>query len=177
MEIDQDELLKLLEISISEQHFYVEAHHKRIDFYSGLVLALFTGTAFGIYNASEPIHYIYLIIVPILIFAFSIIAIKGTGRIYQRLLESITIRAKIEQMLGFVDNPLPSNEVNQYYWGLEPLIPNRHIESRTKFESSQAFITQHKSEGLQKWATVLFRVFQFTSIALAILLIYFAVTK
>jgi hypothetical protein len=171
----REELIKLYELTIDEHHFYLEAHHKRIDFYSGLLLALLTGTAVGLFQASEWYHYAYLCLVPILIFALSGIAIQGTGRVYQGLLESITVRAKVEQELGFATSQPRSKDCPQSYWEMEPLVPKRHIESRRKSKSSQAFITEHLAKGLQKWAGCLFRVFQVLSVALFIFLVSLAI--
>lgn len=164
--IEREELMRLYKLAIDEQHFYLEAHHRRTDFYSGLILALLTGTAVGLFQASKWYHYAYLCIGPLLMFGFSYIATQATRRVYQRLLESITIRAKLEQQLGLTSSQPRGDEVLQAHWGSEPLVPQRHIESHTRFESSSDFIAAHLSKGLQAWARRLFRVFQALSVAL-----------
>lgn len=175
LSIEREELMRLYKLAVDEQHFYLEAHHKRIDFYSGLTLALLTGTAVGLFQAKECYHYAYLCVAPLLMLGFSHIAIQGTRRVYQRLLETITVRAKVEQELGFTGSQPQGNEVLQPYWRTESLIPQRHIEARTKFESSSDFIAKQLSKGLQLWATRLLRGFQVWSVALFAGLVFLAV--
>jgi hypothetical protein len=108
-------------------------------------------------------------------FSFSYIAIQGTGRVYQRLLETITVRAKLEQELGFTSSQPQGDGAAQAYWQSEPLIPQRHIESRTKFESSKGFIAAHLPKGLQLWAGRLFRVCQALSVVLFASLLFLVI--
>ena len=110
MATEREKLMELYDLVVNEQHFSLEAHHKRVDFYSGLILALLTGTAVGLFQASAWYHYAYLCIAPLLIFTFSYIAIQGTERVYQRLLETITVRAKLEQELGFTSGQPKGDE-------------------------------------------------------------------
>jgi hypothetical protein len=170
-ELRREDLLKLCELAINEQHYYLDAHHKRIDFYTGILLALLTGTGVGFFKASEWYHFVFLCIAPVLIFTFSTIAIQGTFRVYQRLLESITVRAKIEQGLGLTSKQPGGADDSDTYWQSEPIIPYRHIKSRKDYESSKVFIDEHIAKGLQLWAGRLFRAFQWMS---GVLLVIFA---
>ncbi|TEU18556.1 MAG: hypothetical protein E3J21_05700 [Anaerolineales bacterium] len=169
IESEREELLKLYELAINEHHYYLDAHQKRIDFYTGILSALLTGAVVGLFQASEPYHFACLCIAPVLIYAVSRIAIEGTFRVYQRLLETVTVRAKIEQELGLTSRQPDSADDPDPYWRSEPIIPYRHIESRKKYESSKAFIDAHITKGLQLWARCLFRVFQWVGIGLGLL--------
>lgn len=166
MATEREGLMGLYELTVNEHHFYLEAHHKRVDFYSGLILALLTGTAVGLFQASAWYHYAYLCIAPLLMFIFSHIAIQGTKRVYRRLLETITVRAKLEQELGFTSSQPQGDGTPQAYWQSEPLIPQRHIDNRTEFESSKGFIAAYLPKGLQLWARCLFQLFQALSVVL-----------
>ncbi len=177
IESEREELLKLYELAINEEHCYLDAHQKRIDFYTSILSALLTGTGIGLFQASEWYHFAFLCIAPVLIFAVSSIAIQGTFRVYQRLLETITVRAKIEQELGLTSRQPSGAEDLDYYWRSEPIIPHRHIESRKKYESSKAFLDANVTKGLQLWAGRLFRVFQWLSFGVLLGLLALAIWK
>jgi hypothetical protein len=96
---------------------------------------------------------------PLLIFTISTIAIDGTFCLYQRFLEAITIRAKIEQELGLTKMRSDNADSSNSYWWLEPIIPLRHIESRKGCDSSDAFINEYSTKGYHLWTVRLFRAF------------------
>lgn len=175
METEHDKLLKLYELSINEHQFYLETHHKRVDFYSGLVSALLTGTAIAVFQASQWYHYLYLCTAPILIFAVSGIAIQGTFRAYQSWIDNITVRAKIEQKLGLTGNRAESDDAPDSYWQSEPLIPQRYLKNRRGSESSEKFVKEYSRKGLQLWARRLFIGFQCLSVGLFVLLLSLAI--
>ena len=177
IESEREDLLKLYELAINEEHRYLDAHQKRIDFYTGILSALLTGTGVGLFQASEWYHFVFLCIAPVLIFTVSSIAIEGTFRVYQRLLEAITVRAKIEQELGLTSRQPGSADESDSYWRSEPIIPHRHIESRKKVESSKAFMDAYVTKGLQLWAGRLFRVFQWLSVGVLLGLLALAIWK
>ena len=163
-DMENEKLLKLYELAINEEHHFLEQHQSRIAFYSGIVSALVAGTAAGLFQASEWYHVAILCAGPLLIFTISTIAIDGTFRLYQRFLEAITIRAKIEQELGLTKMRSDNADSSNSYWRLEPIIPLRHIESRKDCESSDAFINKHSTKGYHLWTVRLFRAFQWLSV-------------
>ncbi len=155
-----EELLKLYELVINEEHYFLDAHQNRVAFYSGILSVLVAGTVAGFFQASEWYHLVFLCVGPVLIFVVSTIAIDGTFRIYQRFLEAITIRAKIEQELSLTKKHSVNTNVSGSYWQSEPIIPLRHIKSREDYESSNAFIKNHETKGYHLWTIRLFRGFQ-----------------
>jgi len=130
MERENEKLLKLYELAIREQHYFLDRHQSRIAFYSGILSALLAGTAAGLYKASESYQLILLLIGPPIIFIVSAMAITSTFRIYRLFLEAVTIRAKIEQTLGLTKASRGHTETNDAYWDLEAVIPERYIKSR-----------------------------------------------
>lgn len=156
--------MKLYELAINEEHYYLDAHQSRIAFYSGILSALVAGIVVGLFKASEWYHLAILCIGPLLTFAVSTFAIEGTFRLYQRFLEAVTIRAKIEQALGLTERRSGNADGSDSYWLLEPIIPSRHIESRKAYETSDAFIKEHATKGYHLWTVRLFRVFQWSSV-------------
>ena len=162
--MESEKLLKLYELAINEEHHFLDQHQSRVAFYSGILSALVAGIVAGLFHASEWYHVAILCAGPVLIFTISTIAMDGTFRLYQRFLEAITIRAKIEQELGLTISSSGNVTGSDFYWRSEPIIPLRHIESREGCESSDAFIKQYSTKGYHLWTLRLLRVFRWLSI-------------
>ena len=164
-------LEKLLEIEINEEQHFLEAHQKRVAFYSSILSAILAATIAGAMKATNSYHYMLLLAAPVLIFAISYIARDGTFRIYQRFLEAITIRAKIEQVIGLTE---PMNKINNElkYWSEESFIPPRHLKARLGRNSTEDFIDVNKNAGYHRSSRNLFITFQVVSAFIFLLLIY-----
>ncbi len=162
---------KLLEIEIDEEHHFLEAHQKRVAFYSSILSALTAATIAGAMKASLSYHYFLLLAGPLLIFSISHIAKDGTFRIYQRFLEAITIRAKLEDVLGLTTS-LKEFNIEAKYWSDEPFIPHRHLEARMGSQSTNDFIESRKKSGYHKSSLYLFNTFQFVAVLIFFLIIY-----
>ena len=161
---EHEELFKLYELAVNEEHHFLDAHQNRIAFYSGILSALVAGTVVGLFQASEWYHLAILCVGPVLIFVVSKIAIDGTFRLYQRFLEAVTIRAKIEQELGLTKKRSVNTNATNSYWQSEAIIPLRHIRSRKDYLSSNAFIREHSTKGYHLWTRRLFRAFKWISV-------------
>jgi hypothetical protein len=167
---------KLLEIEIHEEQHFLEAHQKRVAFYTSILSAILAATIAGGMKAESGYHFALLLAGPLLIFVISHIARDGTFRIYQRFLEAITIRAKIEQAIGLTS---PINELldtPNIYWKDESFIPPRHLDARQKFKSTSQFLEESNKAGYHRSSCNLFLTFQFVSIFIAIVLIYAGIT-
>lgn len=170
-------LLRLYELTIQEHHYYSRTHQDRIAFFSGILSALLTATGAGFLQASEWYHFAFLCVGPILICAISEIAIRGTSRMYRRLLETITVRAKIEQELGLTRPEPGAASTPDSYWQLEPLIPQRPLDDRRESESSDDFIKTRRPKGYHLWITRLFRLFQGLSVIMLVGLLCLVICK
>ena len=53
---EHEELFKLYEFAVNEEHHFLDAHQNRIAFYSGILSALVAGTVVGLFQASEWYH-------------------------------------------------------------------------------------------------------------------------
>ncbi|MCK4664019.1 MAG: hypothetical protein KAT68_14215 [Bacteroidales bacterium] len=167
--------LKLLELAINEEQHFLQEHQSRIKFYMGLISTLIAATFAGFLNSKENFHYYALIIGPILILIISTFAIKGTYRLYQRFLEAITVRAKLEQELGLTERK--DNKDKKVYWKTEPIISSRHIKSRMNSDSSENFIKKSSNKGYHLWTKYLFNLFQLISIVMMIGLFIIGICK
>jgi len=169
---DRQELLKLYELAVNEEHHYLDAHQARISFYSGIVVAVLAATATGVFYVSTRPHIAPLCFSPVVAFGLSALAIRATRRFYRRALESITVRAKIEQELGLAEARQSEQDTSGSYWGSEPIVPQRHIESRLTHKSSQDFVNHFLTRGYQRWTEWLFRMFQGLSLLMLAAAIY-----
>lgn len=171
--MNREELFKIYESYIGEEHFAIESHQKRIQYFTTLVSTLFGVTIAAAIQVKEWWHFSLLIFAVVIIVIVCDIAKKSISRVYYIALEIITSRAKTEQLLGLTDPIETGVEVN--YWKGEPLIAKRHLESRAKFDSSSQFMKELKDKGYQKLITSLFTAFQIVSALLAIALIFLSV--
>lgn len=169
-------LEKLLEIEIKEEQHFLEAHQKRVAFYSSILSAILAATIAGAMKATSGIHYTLLLAGPVLIFAIAHIARDGTFRIYQRFLEAVTIRAKIEQVIGLT-KPISELSHDAEYWVDEPFIPSRHMQARRKENSTEDFIEASKRLGYHRSTRNLLYTFQIVGFFILIVLIYAAINS
>jgi len=169
--------LELLKLIIEEEHYFIEAHQKRIEFYTGIITALFVGLGLGIVQITEWYHFIYIGIASLMIPTISIIGIKGTFRLYQRTLESITMRAKIEQKLGFTNKIIYDEALTDMCWKEEPLIPLRYLKSRQEYESSKDFVNHPQNRVYHNLTIKIFGMFSFLGIVLFIFFIALGILK
>ena len=172
-----EDLLKFYENAVNEEHYFLEAHQTRVAFYSGLVTAIIAGIGAGLLRASEWYDFAALCVGPVLLFGIATNAIAGTYRPYQRFIEAIAVRAKIEQKLGLTKEFANSADNINAYWPSEPLVLRRHIESRKMYESSDEFIREVADKGYQRIISRLFRGVQWLSTFMFIGLIALSVWK
>ncbi|MFW9873119.1 MAG: hypothetical protein ACFFG0_08470 [Candidatus Thorarchaeota archaeon] len=155
-ESEEKKYLELYKIIVDEEHDFFKEHQKRIEFYIGLFSVLIVGIAFGLFLATEWYHFAYLSIVPVIIVVVSYLANKGTYRLYQRFIEAITMRAKIEQKLGLTEGKYKKlKDKKSEYWQDEPIVSYRHLKARIKTKSSRDFFKRYRKKGYHKVTTIL----------------------
>ena len=175
---DKKRATELYKICVEEEHYFLAEHQKRIAFYIGLLSAVLTLTIGGLLKATAWYHFAILVLGGLLLVAVSSIAKAGTRRIYQRFLETVTTRAKLEQDLGF------SQERSQGEGGwvmTEPFSPVRHSKSRTekKWKTSKEWVDSHlnKKDNYHGVSRRLFSTVFWIGIALIVVAIAFACVK
>ena len=175
MKLQNSDLLDLYKTIVEEEHYFAREHQSRIEFYVSIISALMTVTVAGAFKAASWYQYLFVTVGPILIFVVSEIAIGGTFRLYQRFLESITMRAKIEQIIGLTEEAAHQSE--DEYWPLEPIIPMRYLKARRESASSEEFIEKFSKAGYHRNSMYLFRGFQAVSVIMFLALIFLSITK
>ena len=156
-EPDRDSLLNIYDLIVREEHYFLDAHQARVAFYTRVVLVLIAATVVGVFLASEWYQFAALCAGPILTYAVSSIARDACLRFYQRYLEAISHRAKIEQDLALTRPRAETDAGGDAYWATEPIIAPRHVTSRKRHRSSEDFIKAHMRMGFHRWTERLFR--------------------
>ncbi|MFX1479380.1 MAG: hypothetical protein ACFFCI_14705 [Promethearchaeota archaeon] len=155
-ESEENKFLELYKIIVDEEHDFFREYQKRLEFYIGFVSLLIAGIAFGLIQATEWYHFAYLCIVPVIMVVISYLAIRGSYRLYQRYIETITMRAKIEQKLGLTEGKYKKlKDKTGEYWQDEPIVSYRHLKARVKTKSSRDFFKRYRKKGYHKVTTML----------------------
>ncbi len=98
--IDKNNTLELYKIIINEQIEYLKMRQNRVKFFMGITSGLVAGTVTGIFKSTEWFHFALMLLGPIMIIAVCNISKKSVFRLYQLFLETVTMRAKLEQLMG-----------------------------------------------------------------------------
>ena len=161
-----DHAFSLLELLSREEIAAVEQHQRRVQFFVVLMSTLVGAVIAGLLNTAEIVTTISLVAVPVVIIFVAEFGKSGTYRVYQRLLETIAMRAKVEQMLGMT-SPTVLNQPDTY-WSSEPLVMQRHLEDRQQFSTSLGFIRNAEKHGYHSVVKRLFVAFQLLAGALVL---------
>lgn len=158
MEMKAAEVISLYQLIAEEERAFLDAHQTRVKFYTTIVSAILAATIAGVVKVSAWYHVAIMCIGPLLVMAVAWIAIEGTKRLYQRWLWSITIRAKLEQLLEMTQAPQfpPSHDS---YWSAEPIVSPGHIGARQECPTSAEFVEKFLNEGYNRWTRYFFYSF------------------
>ena len=171
--MERDELFKLLEFEMKEEQYYLSAFQKELSFFWSIISAITGASVVGLFKVNQWEQYIYLTPAPVLLFAMTIITRSSLFRTYQRFIEAIASRAKIESLLCF--DAIKLHE-NSSIWRGEPLLIKRHIDHRNTYESSAEFVNAVSQRGLYKVYSnliVLIRILCIVFLLVLISLAYF----
>lgn len=142
-----DQCLALYKAVVDEEHYFLDGHHARLKFFVGLVTAIMGAVIYGMYHADNCAMRLVLLAGPIFGVAVSIFGIDATFRFYQRFLETVTVRAKLEDELGLTRR---DSKPRKHCWPNEPLVFARHLEKRAQYGSSANFLEDQKKLGSQR---------------------------
>ena len=163
-------LPKLYEITVDQEHQFLEAHQRRVHFYTALISAALALTVAGAMEADRWIDYAVLLVGPLVIAGLAYVARGGTMRFYQRFLGAVVLRAKLEQALGFANPALVSTPE---YWSDDSLLSERVLADRKKHKNSDAYFSdlRRRKTGYQSATLWIMNLFMVTAGALAVVLI------
>jgi len=163
-------LEKLFPEILKEEHYFLDAHQSRISFYSTIIATILGATIAGAAKVDNKNAYLLLLVGPLIVIALAHLGTYGTRTFYRRYLESVTVRAKMEQTLGLT-KAQDGDSSDSVYWKGEAFIPERHVEARKEFATSGEFVSKRMSMGYQKATEQLFSAFLAIAIILALVLI------
>ncbi len=170
--------MDLYKICVEEEHYFLAEHQKRIAFYTGLLSAVLMLTIGGFLKATAWYHFGIVVLGGLLLVAVSAIAKAGTLRLYQRFLETVTTRAKLELDLGFSEK---RGEGEGKWVEVEAYTPVRHLETRidANCKTSKQWVDAHlkKKENYHGVSRLLFSVVFYIGIALMIIAVVFTYVK
>lgn len=162
--------LELYRLAREDEISWLNLYRQYSQQYFALVAALFGVSLGAIYHfRNEPWFSIAIIVGPILGALLSIIAVKTCDRFYQRFLESVTIQAKLEPLVGVTEKRSISADSPQ----LTPFpddvhyIPERWFESRSQ-RTAADFVQVNKRKGSNKYVVWSFRVLLMANMALIV---------
>lgn len=165
-------LYELLKLAIHEQQYWLSEHQKRTAFFSSILMAALTATATGVVKAERTVHWIALLVGPILLLSLSSLGAASTALFYELYSQSVAARAKLEQALGLTSpgwSKCRADASGKAYWSGESLVPKAHIEKRLASGDSATFVDAQMKRGYHARVRLFFRVFTvigFVSLAL-----------
>ena len=93
---------------------------------------------------------------------------------YQRFIEVISKIAKIEIMLGLHEKKLDESSP---YWKNESMLVQRHLQTRSAYDSSEQFVEIVSKEGIFKIYSNLISALQVFCIIFCIVLLFISYTR
>ena len=175
--MEDKNLLKLYDIYYGEGLTLFKGYEQRLSFYTYLLFVIAGGIASAFLSVGLKINFFVVFALGIiLIIGISEMAIWSLKRLYDQLLENITVRAKIEYDLGLVENRKEKGVESDPWdgWIPEPYIIHRYINNRGNYKSSEHFTECEGSRGYQHKITLLIRGIYIFLIVLLILSICIA---
>lgn len=175
--MDKKELLEIYKIVVEEEHYFLKEHQNRISFYVGILTALIGGIIAGFFYSEKWFHFALLMLGAIAMIYICKIAKLGTKRMYQRFLEVITMRAKVEHHLGMASSDKTEN--SKSWVEIEPLVTKRHLENRADCRTSKDWVNKYLKESKNYHGTTT-KLLDFTKIIgifLGVLSVIFVVSS
>ena len=139
------DFIELYKIFTDLETKFILMHQDKVKFFIGIISALTAATITGLYKSELWQHFALTIFGPILIILICFISKKSVLRPYQRFLEAISAKAKIEQQLGMTQS-LPTISEDDY-WKNEPITAPRHLESRRGYDNSESWVKALSKKG------------------------------
>lgn len=173
IELEKDDLFELYRICLDEIAKLNATYNNRVDRITSIIALVFGGLAAGFFQVSDSYQYWVLLIGPAMIFGLAEIGLYLCFHTRRFIIEQITVRAKIEQLLGLCRKDafdLPPGS----YWSDEAIVPSRYIDDRNRFDSSSDWVAVRTGQRFAWGMYRLFRSFQLAALIVAAGLIFLA---
>ncbi len=170
---EHSEQLEIYKLVIADEHHYRTMLQSRINFNSGIVIALIGLIGAGAFEATGFTHYVVLIFLSCLITFVSIMFFFMVKRIYEHFHETIRRREALERLVGLRtqnDEPEPNeltlnnNDNSDNYWRCGFLYYRRWAQLPKNVQT----------RGYFAWATRIFYSFAVIGVVLSCVFAYLA---
>lgn len=150
-------LLRLYDNTFKDESEHIQLEQKTLTLFSTLILAIIGGVLIVLKDMNEDIiKTTTLFVGGFLEIIISFITISAYKANYRRHLESIALRAKLEDLLNFQSEEYKGS----LYWKEETLLLKRYEIDRGQYENSDEFVQDRVNKG---FALVVKRVFTIIS--------------
>lgn len=147
-------LFKLYENTFKDENAHMQFESRTLTLFTGLILAITGGVLFIIKDVSEPeIKILALFVGGGLEICLSYLGIKAFESNYRRQLESIALRAKLENLLDFNND---NYKTKAFKRDEEGLIHLRYAEDRKIYNNSKEFVDDRLKKGLGRIVKIVF---------------------
>lgn len=170
---DRKELISLYEIYEKRERGLREDLYRFTNFYSAVCYAILAATLSGVVSLYNKPIVIGLLFGPILTLFMCFLGIRVTKRIYKRIMYELSVKIKLENILGF-DKPLLVAKFlgQEKVWENDQgLLPWRHAEKRQEHNNSKDFISSLAKSGFYMDNFIYFGLIAIFSFALGITII------
>ncbi len=161
----KENVYELIKIYMLEEQYFLESHQKRVVFFISTIVAIMAATIAALTRLEPSFASFGLLFGPASMYALTHYGKEGTYRFYQRFIETVTIKAKLQNIAGL---DVPGVDFSEEFgWRSEPVIPDRHVASTIEFENSSQFKNALDRKGYQGVVESLLFSFKILSIILA----------
>ncbi len=151
-----DRLIHVYDVAVRDEQRHYESYRSHVKFYGGILGATVAATGAILKTGSADYNPIVLLFSSMVFAGISTIGLLTADTGYRRWLEALTIRAKLEHLLG-LDIPVPRlSPSTKFSWTGESVTPDRFLNDMAAFPSSAAFVNDRLGKGSNRLTRALF---------------------
>jgi len=150
--LDDDHILELYKLFRNHLHMSIDLHRQHLQHYLTFITAILGATLVGFFEVSLGWFSLIFLIGPIINISICVLAIKMCDRFYEGMLESITITAKLEDLIGLSK---PRDNKETVYPKDNYFLPERWLKGRD-FATSAEFVEENMDGGVNDIARKIF---------------------
>lgn len=166
---DRNLLEQLLFKTMETENSIRESARATMNYYSTLLLSITGGILIISKDIKDPFLFgLCFLVGGFCLLVFPILAIFHYKSDYRRQIETMTIGAKIEDILGLTDK----GKFQMNYWNQEAIIPDLFIETRNKHDSCLNFVDSFVKGTDMKYIRAFYSTFCFIGVCFMLYGIY-----
>ena len=150
--MESDDILELYKLFRNHLHVSIDLHRQHLQHYLTFITAILGATLVGFFQVSLGWLSMIFVIGPVINIFTCVLAIKMCDRFYEGMLESITITAKLEDLIGLSK---PRNNKETVFPKDKYILPERWLKGRN-FATSAEFVEKNMDRGVNDIARITF---------------------